>query len=244
MTSDDAKAPGERPVGMGALAQLHEFEDRVQARLDLVEPLMQKVGIPEGKLREVFQAGSDWEFVIQLSVMVEAALTEALISHLQNEKLRRHVDALSTNGRTGKVLLAVDVGLLGRTDATSIERLFDVRNAFAHSPKWISGSLGAYAESLRDAARFVRELLGTEVDGQANAMLGKSTVGLQVGFRFVLWTAAGQILASLSIADIAADSQKKLAQIREQTADVAQWGLRDLWQSFPIRRQVSITGES
>jgi hypothetical protein len=111
------------------------FQDMVEERLAFVEPLEQRIGIPKGTLGPLLREESDWAFIVKLAVILEAALTEVLVVHLNQEGMRNHIRGLQMQGRAGRIPLAVAVGALSEEDAAVMAAIADVRNSSRIPPR-------------------------------------------------------------------------------------------------------------
>src|SRR4051794_13155292 len=68
---------------------------RRKERLALQATLEQRLGIHVGFIDNVFHESDEWSLVIKLAVLVEAALTHALVLHIKNNELFDHFADLS-----------------------------------------------------------------------------------------------------------------------------------------------------
>ena len=72
------------------------------------------------------QDDDDWSFIVKSQAIIESILTKKLSTHLDNEKLEKHLDKLSLNGASGKLNLALDLGLINK-DTSKLCELFSKR---------------------------------------------------------------------------------------------------------------------
>lgn len=217
----------------GALSQIFSYEEMIRKRVESTEELMQKIGIPKGTLDGLLKVGSDWEFIIQLAVILESAVTEALVSYLHDERLRDHVQRLNMGGRTGKILFARQVELLDEQVCATLTQITEIRNAFAHSPRNIGGSLATYAAQMNDIKSVGQRLLGT-TKAEADSLFSKGTAWFSTGLRYYAWIGATQVLAALALQDTLAETKRKLQGLQEQLladAQAGSLGMAGLWRS-------------
>lgn len=202
------------------------FQHMIDERLAFIEPLEERIGIPRGTMGPLLREENDWAFIVKLAVVLEASLTEVLVSHLHNEGMRPHIRGLQMQGRSGRIPLAVSVGAIAEEDATIMAAIADVRNSFAHSPRNIGGSLEAYAKglTLHEKQQLLKKLFALS-DETAKHMFdshkGKSD-WLPEALRFVLWLAGGQVLAKLAMRDAAAAKERgeqRLIELRAKAFD-------------------------
>lgn len=104
------------------------------------EPLELEAGFVQALLEEV----NDWAFVIKTSVVLESALGQVLSESLLGAALERHIRALPMDGRTGKIQLAGDIGLIGPKSVARFRALCAIRNDFAHGLKALQLSIPEY----------------------------------------------------------------------------------------------------
>jgi hypothetical protein len=186
----------------------------IDERLALIEPFEERIGIPRGTMKPLLNDESDWGFIIKLGVILEASLTEAIISHLDNESLREHVRGLQQQGRVGRIPFAIQVGAITEGAGATLGVIASVRNQFAHSPRHIGGSLVAYAKGLdlHEKQQIFKRLFDVDDAAAKDAFdpkKGKSD-WLPEAMRFVLWLAAQEVLTQMSISDARAEMLREM----------------------------------
>jgi hypothetical protein len=154
------------------------------------------LGLNQQVILDLIDEPSDWSFVIKLAVIVEAALTQAIASRLDTTELQQHLNRLSVGGRTGKIQLASDLGMLGPKSVARLKSIASLRNIFAHDVSVIGLSLGVYFESLpkQENLRFLAVLLGIDGKEQSSstAVISAETA------RHIVWVASVLSLLDLS----------------------------------------------
>ena len=113
--------------------------------------LEKQLGLKDGFVNGLLHEKDDWAFVIKLSVIVEATLAKVINSYLQNPKIEKHVRSLPMGGRTGKIQLARDLGVVGPKSMDRLQAIAELRNDFAHSIGVVQISFIEYFGRLRDA---------------------------------------------------------------------------------------------
>lgn len=154
------------------------------------------LGLNQQVILDLIDEPSDWSFVIKIAVIVEAALTQAIASRLDTTELQNHLNRLSVGGRTGKIQLSSDLGMLGPKAVARLKSIASLRNVFAHDVSVIGLSLGAYVESLskQEKLRLLSELLG--IDGKEQS---SSTAEISAETaRHIVWVASVLSLLDLS----------------------------------------------
>lgn len=75
----------------------------------------------------------DWEFIIILSTLFEAALVEGVVRELKNDKIKGVLSYLDlANTKCGKIEFAKSLRLLTTDDAKFIRKIAEIRNLLAH----------------------------------------------------------------------------------------------------------------
>jgi hypothetical protein len=161
-----------------------QFEQEIRdtiARRDLFK-IERVLGLRRQLYLDLLDEPSDWSFTVKLAVLLEAALTQVIASRLDTEELQRHLSRLSLGGRTGKLQLAEDLGLLDSLNATRLRSITVIRNTFAHDISIIDKSLNEVVDemSLNQRGQLVVALLQVP-DG-----------------KLTLWIAGGTVLAHLA----------------------------------------------
>ena len=135
------------------------------------DPLGLSAGFVQGLLEEV----DDWAFIIKTSVVLESALGQALSSSLLGNSLARHISSLPMNGRTGKIQLAQDIGLIGPKSVARFMALNEIRNNFAHGLKVLQLSIPEYFNRMTDTEfdALVRRLFSSEKEKPARSAMTK-----------------------------------------------------------------------
>ncbi len=113
-----------------------------------IRELEDAIGLQRGFYQGLLHEGNDWAFLIQLQVIVEAAVTNKVVKLLDQEKAFDHVSRLALDGKTGKLQLALSLGVLDPANADAIRALAACRNRFAHRISSIGSSLDRFGESL------------------------------------------------------------------------------------------------
>lgn len=126
------------------------------------------LGLTSGYIHELFDERDDWAFIIKLGVIVEATLSKVINAFLQNPLMEKHVRSLPMGGRTGKIQLARDLGILGPKSMERLQAISEIRNDFAHSLGVVQLSIAGYfSRSTRADAQLVFDRLFA-IDGAKN----------------------------------------------------------------------------
>jgi len=207
------------------------------AHLAALASIERKLGVPEGFTRSLGHDGTDWEFAVKLMVLLEGALTKVIAAHLHNGAVEKHIQRLNLNGRSSKVALAQDLGILTKAEAKAMQALSEIRNAFAHRVENISGDLVQFAKAMPEAdrANFVKTgLMVPEeiVDDVEFLWQGES---FYLHLRMLMWSIGETLLATLATQDEHATRERRRREWLEQTAKEGQkqFTLADLYKHGP-----------
>ena len=67
-----------------------ERERREKVVADELANIESRLGIPAGFIQSLFSESSDWEFIVKLSVLIEAAVTRSIVTKLGNPAVFDH----------------------------------------------------------------------------------------------------------------------------------------------------------
>ncbi|HDS1059329.1 hypothetical protein [Pseudomonas putida] len=96
-----------------------------------------------------FLQDSDWSMVIKLHAALEAATTQAIVAHINQDSLREVIERLPlSDNQTGKGRIAVDLGVISKSQFTFIRKLSELRNKLVHQVENISFDTRKYFEGL------------------------------------------------------------------------------------------------
>lgn len=113
-----------------------------------IRELGDAIGLPPGFYERLLTEPSDWAFLVQLLVVVEAAIAQRVVGELKQERAFDHASRLAFDGRTGKLQLAQALGILDSSSADALRALAACRNRFAHRIANVGASLERFGESL------------------------------------------------------------------------------------------------
>lgn len=183
-----------------------------------------KLGVPEGFTRSLFDEGTDWEFAVKLIVLLEGALTKVLTAHLHNDAVEKHIQRLNLNGRSSKVALAQDLGILTKAESKAMLALAEIRNAFAHRVENISGDLAQFAKAMpeQDRANFVKAglMVPEEMVEGIKFLWGEEAFHLHL--RPLMWSIGESLLAVLATQDEHAGRERRRRVWLEQATKVGE----------------------
>jgi uncharacterized protein YutE (UPF0331/DUF86 family) len=80
-----------------------------------------------------FLQEDDWSFVIKSHALLEAAVTQMLVEHLGESKLKRYIERLPlSDSQMGKIVIAKQLGLLDEKQRKFIRWFSELRNILVH----------------------------------------------------------------------------------------------------------------
>lgn len=104
-----------------------------------------RLELSKGFIFDIKDRASDWEFITQLGMIIEAMLTDTIVQTLHNEKVRDHI---ATTSQANRLKLATQLGILPKLEAGQLKQISEIRNGFAHRVANVSKSLEEYVEGL------------------------------------------------------------------------------------------------
>lgn len=165
------------------------------------------LGLESGFVAGLLDEEDDWAFIIKTAVVVEATLGRVIVSMLQPSKVTRHIRTLPMDGRTGKIQLAYDLGIIGAKSMARLRAFAEIRNDFAHDLKVMQLSLPDYFSKLAEPERssLYSRLVDTDGDKSVSNTTNKLTAPSSAKFderapKLILWGCACLALLELSAA--------------------------------------------
>ncbi|MBI6912577.1 hypothetical protein JET72_01440, partial [Pseudomonas juntendi] len=96
-----------------------------------------------------FLDDNDWALIIKLHAALEAATTQAIVIHIDQDILKGVIERLPlSDNQTGKCRIAVELGILSKGQFTFIRKLSELRNNLVHQIKNIDFNAKSYFRSL------------------------------------------------------------------------------------------------
>lgn len=140
-----------------------DFEGKI-ANLALKE-LEREHKLPPGYLMALRSAASDWDFIVKLSLIIEAFLTRALVLELGTPHAYKTVSNLR---QCKRLLMAQKLGLVEKAEQNMLISISKIRNAFVHRIENLTRPLTAYFHELTPATRnsIAKSILGVGIPGQ------------------------------------------------------------------------------
>lgn len=125
------------------------------------------IGLPQETIIDVYRAGSDWEFILKMDALIEAAAKEVVKSNVKGTKLidaaqlEVVLEALPVNGRVSLAAL-LKAANCPRDILDLVDAVRRVRNAFAHNIRLVDASLLDVLKNRKDKSELLRALSSVE----------------------------------------------------------------------------------
>lgn len=164
-----------------------------------VRALADAIGLRPGFYERLLSEPSDWAFLVQLQVLVEAALAERIVRALKRDQAFDHVSRLALDGKTGKLQLALSLGVLDPDSADVMRALAACRNRFAHRTSTIGATLEKFGESLDAATKLdlLKKLGALDPDDEGSEQAA-GFPGFGAKLRHRIWLSTAIALAMLA----------------------------------------------
>lgn len=137
-----------------------DFDHKIKAllkKIDFLE-LEKFLGVKEGFFQNLFEESS-WSLIIKIGVILEATLERSIHAAFNEKFTLDFLSKLNMNGRSGKLALAEDIGLIDRELKKSIEKIFEIRNSFAHKLSCVDKTLYDYYQGVDDKGAMLNAIL-------------------------------------------------------------------------------------
>lgn len=159
----------------------------------------------------------DWSFVIKAHAMLEAALTEVLLEHLGEFRLKRLVERLPlSDGQIGKVAAAKDLGLLSDDHRKFIRWFSELRNDLVHRLENIHFSFERHVSKMdKNQKKSWTESIIWFVDDEALRDQWKMVVEEQP--KTAICVALIQVVCECGLKSQEFKSRRKLRRVAEKT---------------------------
>ena len=143
-------------------------EDRTDVLLKEAHKFFEAVGLHKGLMNEIYKAKSDWEFILKIDALLEAATKEINKSALKlkigntfggAEALSEFVEGLPMNGKSSLLHLLKASGCPDN-DSSFIEAVRRVRNSYAHNIKLADLTLIELIKRRPDKSHVIKNICG------------------------------------------------------------------------------------
>jgi len=97
--------------------------------------------------------GDDWSFVIKAQTLIEAAVTQAVISQIGDERIKKTIELMPLVGdEVSKLGLSKSFGLLTAEQRRFVKKMASLRNNLAHRPENVDFEFKNFISSLEKSA--------------------------------------------------------------------------------------------
>jgi len=137
--------------------------DRLEWMLEESRKLSKLISVPDSTVLDIYKAKSDWEFILKIDALLEAAAKKVVKTNLtgsdrmRREKLEDFVEALPIRGRTSLLSLLKACGCPDE-ESELIECVRRLRNGFAHDIVQINSSLVEVIKRRNDKSKLLKGL--------------------------------------------------------------------------------------
>jgi hypothetical protein len=158
------------------------------------------IDVPNDTIIEIYQAGTDWEFILKIDALLEAAAKKVVKTNLTGSglmdkgKLEGFVDALPMRGRTSLLELLKIAGC-GSDEIALIDCVRRLRNGFAHDIVQVKSSLVEVIKRRNDRSTLIKGLSYIEEYDEASLIKDFEADGKMLRFLIIHGTLTFLILA-------------------------------------------------
>ncbi len=132
--------------------------------------------LPDSTLIDLRDEAGDWQFVIQVYVLLEAALSRCIIAELSDVRLVPWVEKMNMGGKAGKLDLAKSIGVITSKHQGLIEWMSALRNGVAHKLAFLNFSFDQFVtETSTDERNTLKNKLQFDIEGWMNSGLKELT---------------------------------------------------------------------
>jgi hypothetical protein len=140
----------------------HDPEITFDNMLEESRKLTNELGLPKDIIIDIYSSETDWEFILKLDSLLEAAVRHVVMISMQGARVDRKImskfiDGLAMRGRTSLLNLLEGSGC-DAMEIALIESVRRLRNAFAHDITVISHNLIDVICSRNDRSELIKNL--------------------------------------------------------------------------------------
>lgn len=150
-----------------------EFETRIANVV--LKDLERENKLPPGYLMDLWNADSDWDFIVKLSLVLEALLTRAIVLKAGPSLTYEHV---SKKRQSERLKTAKRLGLVDEAELKMLFSISEIRNDFVHRIENLLRPLSEYFQELVLAQQeeIAKSFLGAGIPGKLGDMNDQSAV--------------------------------------------------------------------
>ncbi|WP_089175464.1 hypothetical protein [Bosea sp. AS-1] len=121
------------------------------------------IAIPDSTIPDIYTAPSDWEFILKIDALLEAAVRMVVKANLvgtkrmDQAKIEAFIDTLAMRGRTS-LLSLLDAAGCDKTEMALIDAVRLLRNGFAHDIVQVQKSLIEVIKARKDKTQLLKSL--------------------------------------------------------------------------------------
>ncbi len=142
-----------------------ELENRSELLFEESKKFSNEMGLPEDLILKIYKAETDWEFIIKIDAMLEAAVKSVVKKRLnrgsyddeEKDSFDGFVDAMAMNGRVS-LLSFLKVDGCPEEITRTIEAVRRLRNGFAHDIRLVDSTLIQIIKARPDKSHLIQSL--------------------------------------------------------------------------------------
>ena len=160
----------------------------------------------------------DWSFVIKVQAFIEASVTDLLVTHVGDEKLKSLIELLPlADEKIGKLAIAKALGLMSPEQRRFVRTMATLRNKLAHRVDHIEFTFSDHVLSLNASAlKDWKQSLIWFPTGDSHDYW---YLGAESQPKVAIWLGTFLLVAQLLIAAKEADAKRKINAAALQTGE-------------------------
>jgi hypothetical protein len=190
--------------------------------------------LPGGYLVSLMNADADWDFIVKLSLVLEALVTRAILQEAGPVLSYEQVSMVSQSNRIRK---AMQLGLIDKAERKMLEAIAEIRNAFVHRIENLTRPLSAYFQELTPERRkkIATSILSAGIPGELDKLKDKVAIEeFAADFRQTVMHALFPTLLNLGYSYEIKQKERKYAEWRADQE-------RRLGRPLPARTEIYLT---
>lgn len=160
-----------------------EFETRIANVV--LKDLERENKLPSGYLMDLWNVDSDWDFIVKLSLVLEALLTRAIVLEAGPSLT---YECVSKKRQSERLKTAKRLGLIDKAELKMLFSFSEIRNDFVHRIENLLRPLSQYLQELGTVRQeaIAKSFLGAGIPGKLGDMNDQSAVDrFPKGFRHI-----------------------------------------------------------
>lgn len=141
----------------------------------VLKDLEQEHKLPPGYLMSLKGADTDWDFIVKLSLVLEALLTRAILLEAGPSLTYENV---SKESQSARLLRAEQLGVIDNAERKMLVSISEIRNAFVHRIENLLRPLTEYYQELKPARQkqIAKSILSNGIPGKLGEANNQSAI--------------------------------------------------------------------